>query len=214
MARTASAEGNVIATENARDAANGMTTTEATQEFQCQTCAECFDPAATPICPACLVLAWLATESFVRPKHDPRLLPLAWESYRSVLTPNVANDPRATLEDAARNGTWYRDNHYDMFVHMTVQPLGMHPGSGIPEGKTTPEHALDSLLIAEANSPIEAHAFAVSREQFEEQVRAGEFEALKPCVGGGCNFLAVPGESRCVVHAELAASGSNNAGGA
>jgi hypothetical protein len=65
-----------------------------------------------------------------------------------------------------------------MYVHMTHEPLGRSAGGGIPEGKTSPEHGLDSLLIAEADSEVEAHGFAVSRTTFEQQVRAGEFEAL------------------------------------
>lgn len=169
-------------------------------QLSCPQCDEAFDAEATPICPACLVAAWLAAPTFVRPKHDPRLLPLAWESYRSVLTPNFASDPRPHLDFAARNGAWYRDNHYEMYVHMTVEPLGLHPGSGIPEGKTTPEHGLDSLLIAEANSRVEAHAFAVSRAQFEEQVRAGEFEPLPRCVALDCKNISVPGARECTAH--------------
>ena len=187
-----------------------MSGIDATHKTRCPLCAEGFDASVTPACPKCLVEAWLATESFVRPKHDPRLLPLAWDGYRSVLTPNLVSDPRPHLKFAAQYGTWYRDNHYDMFVHMTFQPVGVHPGSGIPEGKTTPEHALDSLLIAEANSPVEAHAFAVSREQFEAQVRAGEFKALGNCGEASCENLESPGANRCVAHLESAGEASNN----
>jgi hypothetical protein len=166
----------------------------------CPNCDEVFDAAAMPGCPPCLAEAWLATPTFIRPKHDPRLLPLRWESYRSVLTPNFANDPGPHLVFAARNGTWYRDNHYEMYVHMTHEPLGRSAGGGIPEGKTSPEHGLDSLLIAEADSEVEAHGFAVSRTTFEQQVRAGEFEALPHCNAAGCNNLALLRASECAEH--------------
>lgn len=167
----------------------------------CNRCGGHFEAARTPLCPTCLVATWLATENFVRPKHDPRLLPLAWESYRSVLSPNLVASPRPHLEFAAQTGTWYRDLHYELFVHMTHSPLGLHPGSGIPEGQTTPLHSLDSLLIAEADSQTEAHAFAVSRSQFEAQIRAGEFEPLKACPIPDCENLRVPAEERCAAHA-------------
>ncbi len=168
----------------------------------CNQCGEEFDAALTPVCPACLVTAWLASKAFVRPKHDPRLLPLAWESYRSVLSPNLVEDPRPHLEFAARAGSWYRDTYYEMFVHVTHEPLGLSPGAGIPEGRTTAEHSLDSLLIAEANSKSEAHAFAVSRDQFEAQIRAAEFVPLTACSLKRCDNLSAPGETRCTSHAK------------
>jgi hypothetical protein len=152
------------------------------------------------VCPTCLATAWLESEAFVRPKHDPRLLPLAWEGYRSVLSPNLVRDARPHLEFAARTGSWYRDTHYEMFVHMTHEPMGLAPGSGIPDGKTAPEHSLDSLLIAEADSKREAHAFAVSRDQFEAQVRAAEFVPLGRCPVNDCDNLIAPGGAQCLQH--------------
>ena len=169
-------------------------------KVDCNRCGGSFDAQQIPQCPTCLVTTWLATEKFVRPKHDPRLLPLAWESYRSVLSPNLVETPGPHLTFAARSGTWYRDLHYEMFVHMTCSPLGLHPGSGIPEGNVMPEHSLDSLLIAEANSRTEAHAFAVSRIQFEAQVRAGQFEPIASCHVVVCDNLRVPSEERCAAH--------------
>jgi hypothetical protein len=168
--------------------------------MRCEACRCAFDATRIPVCPDCLVDLWLKARDFVRPKHDPRVLPLVWEGYRSVLNPNLVADPRPTLEFAARNGRWYRDRHYEMFVHFTHEPLGCSPGSGIPMGQSVPEHALDSLLIAEANSALEAHAFAVDFDQFEAQVRAGEFEPVGACDESGCDRLCVPGLSRCITH--------------
>lgn len=169
-------------------------------EIGCDQCGGHFEAQRLPLCPTCLVATWLATENFVRPKHDPRLLPRAWEGYRSVLSPNLVATPRPHLEFAAQSGAWYRDLHYELFVHMTHSPMGLDPGSGIPEGKTTPEHSLDSLLIAEADSQTEAHAFAVSRVQFEAQIRAGEFERLATCRVADCENLSVPARDRCAAH--------------
>jgi len=87
-----------------------------------------------------------------------------------------------------------------MYVHYSHEPLGLSPGSGIPEGQTMPDHALDALLIAEADSDLEAHAFATSKKQFEAQVEAGEFAPLPGCPEAGCQNICVPGCDRCIVH--------------
>jgi hypothetical protein len=166
----------------------------------CARCRAVFDAARTPVCSHCLLESWLHCESFVRPKHDPRKLPLRWESYRSVLSPALVSEPRSHLEDAARRGDWFFDVHYEMNVHFTFEPLGRSPGSGIPEGQSMPEHALDSLLIAEADSALEAHAFATSKKQFDAQIEAGEFVPLERCPEAGCANIRLPGRRRCIVH--------------
>lgn len=170
-------------------------------DMRCETCAETFDPAKTPRCPACLAQMWLATEAFIRPKHDPRPLPMVWESYRSVLNPDFVTRLDAYLRFAAREGRWFFDRYYDMWVHVTFEPLGHSPGGGIPVGLSQPEHALDSLIIAEADSPKEAHGFAVNRVQFQSQIDAGEFEVAEACEQAGCSYLRLPGASRCIAHA-------------
>jgi hypothetical protein len=168
--------------------------------LECSECRASFDAARTPTCPRCLAEHWLACETLVRPKHDPRQLPLRWESYRSVLSPSLVADPRPHLEDAALRGSWFFDTHYEMIVHFTHEPLGRSPGSGIPEGQSMPAHALDSLLIAEADSMLEAHAFATSKKQFDAQILAGEFVPLPECGEPGCLHICRPGSNRCIVH--------------
>ena len=168
--------------------------------ISCINCAQRFDAASNPCCPRCLVEAWLATEGFIRPKHDSNALPLVWDRYRSVLIPALVAKPKPHLEYAAQHGTWYHDTYYDMYVHFTPEPLGMAPGAGIPAGCSTPAHALDSLLIAEADSAVGAHVFAVDRERHEAQVRAGEFAPLECCETPLCDNLQVPGRARCSCH--------------
>jgi hypothetical protein len=104
------------------------------------------------------------------------------------------------LEYAAAHGTWYYDTFYEMYVHHTPSPLGRSPGVGIPAGSSMPDHALDSLLIVEANSASEAHAFAVDAARHAAQVKAGEFEELGGCPFPACENLRVPGASHCVNH--------------
>ncbi len=168
--------------------------------MKCQTCQQSFEPAKTPLCPVCLARMWLSTDRFIRPKHDPRELPLVWESYRSVLSPDFVEQPEDYLEFAAHHGTWYFDRYYEMYVHLSFEPLDRSPGGGVPAGRTSPEHALDSLIIAEANSAEEAHGFAVNRSQFESQISAGEFEVLGSCPAQGCSNPCVPGDETCMEH--------------
>ena len=168
--------------------------------LDCAMCRAAFNASRTPICPQCLVQSWLRCERFVRPKHDPRKLPLRWESYRSVLSPSFVAEPAPHLEDAALRGHWFFDVHYEMYVHFTQEPLGRSPGSGIPEGQTMPEHALDSLLIAEADSAVEAHAFATSKKQFDAQIDAGEFVRVPVCAVADCDHICVPGQRSCILH--------------
>ncbi|MBW2274590.1 MAG: hypothetical protein JRG96_15080 [Deltaproteobacteria bacterium] len=173
----------------------------------CQGCSASWDAALVPCCPRCLVAAWMATERFVRPKHDPAELPGRSERYRSVLTQDFVARQHSYLEYAATHGTWYYDTFYEMYVHLTPSPLGRSPGVGIPPGKVMPEHALDSLLIVEADSASEAHAFAVDATQHAAQVQAGEFEELNGCAAPGCDNLSVPGGAHCVTHTTHEAPG-------
>ncbi len=63
-----------------------------------------------------------------------------------------------------------------------------------------PDHALDSLLVAEADSAIEAHAFATSKKQFEAQIDAGEFVPLPLCCVPTCPNLCAPARRGCILH--------------
>ena len=115
----------------------------------CKECGGSWDSAQQPCCPGCLVAQWMATDNFIRPKHDPAQLPGRGERYRSVLTQDFVARLRSYLEHAAVHGTWYFDTFYEMYVHLTPSPLGRSPGVGIPAGASMPEHALDALLIAQ-----------------------------------------------------------------
>ncbi len=166
----------------------------------CEQCKQDFDAAQTPSCPRCLAEAWLATPELIRPKHDPRLLPQRWASYRSVVSPDFASNPAPYLDYAARHGHWFWDRYYDMYIHFTHEPLERAGGSGIPMGETMPDHALDSLLIAEADSLEQAHVFAVAHEHFRAQIRAGEFVALARCSEASCDNLRIQARTHCVIH--------------
>jgi hypothetical protein len=165
----------------------------------CRVCGVEWSPESTPLCPTCLASRWLSTPNLIREKHDPRELGGRLETYRSVVTPRVLLEIRPVLEFAAVHGTWFLDTFYEMFVHVTPQPLGRNAGVGIPAGQREPEHALDCLFIAEADSAETAHVFAVNGERHAAQVRAGVFVPLGSCAD--CSNHAPPGRDRCILHA-------------
>ena len=173
----------------------------------CRSCQTPWEASRVACCPRCMAERWLSTPDLIREKHDPRALGARQDRYRSVVTPRVVEDVRAVLEFAARTGSWFHDTDYGMLVHFTPLPLGRAPGVGIPAGRRDPEHALDCLLIAEADSQQTAHIFAVDRDRHEAQVRAGIFEPLGECNRADCENLALPVLSTCVEHARGALAG-------
>jgi hypothetical protein len=180
-----------------------MTSTEPGAAI-CQRCSGCWNASLLPLCPACLAERWSAREDFITPKHHPDGLRSATDSYRSVVTQRFVDAKDRFIAYAARHGRWYFDTHYQHYVHFTPEPLGQVPGVGVPAGSTMPEHALDSMMIADANR--DAHVFAVKREIAEAQIRVGEFVELEPCVQPGCDKLRLPELDVCAVHAGIAAT--------
>lgn len=174
--------------------------------MQCPTCDASFDGTRVVCCPACLAKRWLATPNLVREKHDPHVDVTAHAEYRSVVTPRLIADLAAVLGHAAAHGAWFFDTGYQMLVHLTSVPLGRAPGAGIPAGRREPEHALDCLFIAEADSADQAHVFAVDGERHRAQVQAGVFEPLGECAEAACDNLALPRLAVCMVHWNQAAS--------
>lgn len=167
--------------------------------LRCRRCDAAFDGHHTPACPACLAARWRGLAGFVAPKHDPRAESDPLPGYRSILTPRFVAELDAFIDHAAQHGRWYLDAHYGQYVHFTPEPLGHVVGVGVPAGAAQPEHALDSMLVADAAG--DAHVFAVARDVFEAQVQAGEFAPLAACQGSDCALPHLPGEAHCAHHA-------------
>ena len=166
----------------------------------CEPCGESFEGRSLPWCPVCLAARWLATERLIRDKHDPAAAANRLDTYRSIITPRTRAEIDKVLDHAAREGSWYWDRDYGMWVHVTRQPLGRAPGVGIPAGQDGADHALDCLFIAEADSAEEAHVFAADGQRHEAQIRAGVFIPLGRCDLPDCENLASPGSPRCWTH--------------
>jgi hypothetical protein len=167
---------------------------------RCPTCLDEWDATRVVCCPSCLAKRWLATPNLIREKHDPGELGTRSTEYRSVVTSRLIDDLALVLIDAATNGAWFYDTHYRMLVHVTPTPLGRAPGAGIPAGQREPDHALDCLFIAEADSAEQSHVFAVDGARHQAQVRAGAFEPLGGCDASACVNLEIPLRSRCSAH--------------
>lgn len=165
----------------------------------CRACGRDFDGEQHAWCPGCLAARWLETPGLIRAKHDPAAT-TPFERYRSIVTPRLVDDLPEVLGDAARRGCWFWDRDYGMWVHVTLRPLGRAPGVGIPAGRAEPDHALDCLFIAEADSRVEAHLFAADSVRHAAQVRAGVFEPLGACAAPGCRNLRRPGRDHCGAH--------------
>ena len=177
-------------------------------EIVCRACHRAFDGEIQPWCPVCLAARWLATRNLIRAKHDPSAAPGALDSYRSIVTPRLKTELSDVLHDAAARGSWFWDRDYRMWVHVTERPLGRAPGVGIPAGREEPDHALDCLFIAEADSAEEAHVFAADSTRHAAQIRAGVFEPLGACEDPDCRNLRWPGRPGCADHAREPAAGA------
>lgn len=167
-------------------------------EVRCRQCDLAWDAQARPLCPGCLKTTWLACETLVRRKHDPRELPHIYSAYRSVVTEHFLEEMEAFLGDAAEHGSWYFLPEFETYNHFTVLPLGINPGAGILAGQEEPDHALDCLVVAEANE--DPHVFAVELQMAEDWIQAGEWIPLQRCSYEPCSNRRVPDERACVLH--------------
>ena len=144
---------------------------------------------------------WLATEDLVRAKHDPGALPFfIYNAYRSVVTERFVEEMEDFLRFAALHGSWFFLPEFGTYNHLTECPRGLMPGAGIPSGGAAPDHALECLVVAEAN--VDPHVFAAEGALVQEQILTGEWIPLGSCSTPGCANLRVPARSHCVVHGE------------
>jgi hypothetical protein len=164
----------------------------------CNTCGNVWDGFKMPQCPKCLATQWAAKPDLVRTHHDPAVLPSGYPGYRSVLTEDVIARKQDFLEYAAASGDWFYHTEHKKYCHFTPDPLGVIPGSGIKRGDVWPDHALDGLLIADADQ--DAHAYATDQVVFRRGVASGQLLPLGTCDELGCKNLAVPGHTRCALH--------------
>lgn len=165
---------------------------------RCRECGNVWDAEVQPSCPDCVAGRWCAAPGFIAPKHDPRMLPSGTSGYRSVVTHDLIANLGQVIEHMTVSGGWYLDDKYGTPCFHTPGPLFLIPGSGIEAGDPMPDHALDSLLVADAiRNP---HLMAYDEGQFQGEFQTGRFLALATCPIEGCRNLCVPEQEHCVLH--------------
>ena len=166
--------------------------------IKCTTCGVKFNGDRTPLCPKCLATRWKSTAEFIKKKHDPKFLPKAEPSYRSVLSWEFVHNIDEFTEYAACSGTWYFSKRHWKFCHFTDTSMFDIPGSGTRAGDPMPDHALDGLLVADADA--NAHAYAVEIKGFKSEIASGDYIPLAKCNHPGCDNLVCPGKNECILH--------------
>ncbi|NLF77123.1 MAG: hypothetical protein GX573_15610 [Chloroflexi bacterium] len=166
---------------------------------KCVNCEAIWEGSGAAICPRCLATHWAATTGMIRDKHDPRLLPSASDSFRSVLPSDFPDRASEYYLPAAYSGTaLYSQRHGKYCYVVGVQPY-QNAGSAVPPGSAMPTYALDAFLVADPFGG-NAHIFAEGQEDIAEKIAQGEYTYLDRCEYEGCDNLQMPGERFCAIH--------------
>lgn len=164
----------------------------------CGKCGYVRDGSKSPFCPACLEHDWNYSPGFIRPKHDPRLLPNVYKTYRSIVTMDFITDQQAYINALAYSGEYYYDTQFGNFTCFLNQPLGITSGSAIPPNYPMPTHPLDSQKVVSIyGSP---HVYAVNLADVALEISTGRLIPPRACDVAGCTNLAIPGTVKCSRH--------------
>lgn len=166
-----------------------------------RTCGRChyvWDGSQSPFCPACIEHDWDNSAGFIRPKHDPRLIPNVYKDYRSIVTMDFITNQDEYINALAYNGEYYYDTQYGNYTCFLNQPLGSTAGSGIPPNYPWPTHPLDSQKVVDVyGSP---HVYAVDWADVAHEVSVCKLIPSNYCDVAGCSNLAIPGTTKCSRH--------------
>lgn len=165
----------------------------------CPMCGTDWDAINCPMCPNCMATNWLTTSGLIKEKHDPNFLPRAEPGYRSVLSWEFLSAPGDFLRHAATNGDYYYHTRHRKYCTFDRGPLLAIPGSGVYARQPYPDHAHDSLVIADCFG-VDPHPYTADQSRFVAEVRGGLLISLPMCTVSGCSNLALPGETTCIVH--------------
>ncbi len=165
---------------------------------RCATCASQWNATLSPMCTQCECQRLIAAPNLITDKHDPNLLPLAYPDYRSCLSHDFVDNMVDFVGYATASGSLFFNTKHETWNHFTPEPLCRIPGSGIHAGNPMPDHALDSLLIADVFG--DPHAFAVDQLLVRKQICDGDLFPLWSCPSNDCRNLCVPNEHGCVLH--------------
>jgi hypothetical protein len=164
----------------------------------CTTCTHEWNASISPLCAQCERRRLIAAPNLISEKHDPRFPPLVGSFYRSYLSHDFLENTDQFIEYATINGSWFYSTVHETWNLFTPEPLGRIPGLGIHAGDPLPDHALDSLLLADALT--DPHAYAVDEARVQQDIHDGRFVPLSHCPLERCGNLCVPGTNACAVH--------------
>jgi hypothetical protein len=165
----------------------------------CLRCGHTWDGSNFPTCRECWYRDQLTSTSLITDKHNPNKLHIRWRDKRSVVPPEMVNNPEPFLRLLADSGSALeRLSRGGTFVVVGI-PAGSPAASAVPKWATAPTYAYDSLLVAKAFDP-DAHAYGVNGNAITLGLSAGNYAPVSECEVVGCSNQRYPPGKRCVVH--------------
>lgn len=166
--------------------------------IKCPKCGTERDGKIEPVCINCLVEKWQNTKDFIKPKHNPTLLPWSMKTFRSVVTYDFVTNPNLLISSIAHNGAYFFDTRHKNYYCALFQSLGVVSGSAIPPYYPYPKYPLNCLAVVDAfGTP---HVIAEDSKKINWMISNGLFIPIAKCGEFGCNNFAEPGMSRCQLH--------------
>lgn len=151
-----------------------------------------------PFCPSCMTYDWENADGFIKPKHDPRCLPLALPDKRSVVTMDFITDKSLYISTVAKTGDYYYDTVHKNFTCILYEPLGVTAGSAVPPHFPLPTYPLNSQMVVDIfNNP---HVYAEDSMVINLSIASGRLIPANNCDVPGCTNLAIPGTTKCQMH--------------
>ena len=141
---------------------------------------------------------WENIGGFIRPKHNPSLLPWRLPKKRSVITMDFITDKALYIYSLSQNGTYYYDTLHKNYTCVLNIPLGNIAGSAIPANYPLPTYPLNSQIVVDIfGSP---HVYAEDGMVINLEINNGRLIEAVECDSPGCTNLAVPGTTKCQIH--------------
>ena len=123
-------------------------------------------------CNECLKYKWEYSSGFIKPKHNPLLLPNTYPKFRSVVTADFITNKSLFIHTIVESGSFFYDNEHNNYCCVLNQALGVVSGSAIPPYYSWPTYPLDSIIVVDAiNNP---HAFAKDFSVITSEIMNGK----------------------------------------
>jgi hypothetical protein len=168
----------------------------------CKQCGTTWDATLRSECPQCLRDAWMNTPDFLRRKHDPQSLSSPYPRDRSIVSSEYIQGSAAFLGHAAQEGTACYSVRHRGYCYLADSPGGAVCGSAVPASGTIAAHPHHGIIIA--GTAKRAHIYTEDPAKMWAEFAAGSYIPQPQCEVVGCSNLAIPGDSKCVIHISIA----------